>query len=527
MVSHAQDCRGAFGDNPIIYHLITDRFARAEATPAVVHQGVDSIGTFHGGNLAGVLQKLESGWFTRLGVNGILISAPYQQIMGWIPGANGEFRHYAYHGYYALDYTILDARFGTDEQLKSLIAAAHTLGIKVLFDIVMNHPGYPDIETLQALSIDAVRPGASDVRPDNYADYFDRDSAAWRDWWGSDWVRDDLAGYSPGGTDDWTMQLAGLPDFRTENPAAVALPTFLKRKADTRAVELPETSVRAYLIAWLTGWVREYGVDGFRCDSARHVEPDAWFELKQAAQAAYEAWRAEQGVGGDSAFWMTGEVFGQGVEQSYYFDFGFDNLINFQFQEWLQKGGALDEVYGDYAGILQGRPGYNVLSYISSHDTCLFDRDGLMEAGSALLLAPGGVLIYYGDETARPAGPCTPSDPTQATRSDMNWDSIDHRVLEHWSRLGQFRARHVALARGAHYPIQETPYVFGRRDPVSGDVVVAGPALTGPVRIPVADFFLEGELVRDAYSGQCAVVEHGMVCLDAAGTILIERAPRL
>ncbi len=67
--------------------------------------------------------------------------------------------------------------------------------------------------------------------------------------------------------------------------------------------------------------------------------------------------------------------------------------------------------------------GFNVLSYLSwRSDTRLF-REGGDEAAELLLLAPGAVQIFYGDESSRPFGP-TGSDPLQGTRSDMNWQDV-------------------------------------------------------------------------------------------------------
>ncbi|HAZ54597.1 MAG TPA: hypothetical protein DCY50_06210, partial [Franconibacter helveticus] len=92
---------------------------------------------------------------------------------------------------------------------------------------------------------------------------------------------------------------------------------------------------------------------------------------------------------------------------------------------------------------------FNVLSYLSSHDTRLC-REGGPRAAELLLLAPGAVQIFYGDETARPFGP-TGSDPLQGTRSEMNWQDVSGKnaaLLEHWQRISQFRARHPAVGAG-------------------------------------------------------------------------------
>lgn len=106
--------RCGFAANPVIYHLLTDRFYNTNpsrtAPPGRPAFGTDT-GLFHGGNFAGVTARLRDGWFSRLGVNALLISPPYEQIYGWVPGGAGSFRHHAYHGYYALDFTVVEPRY--------------------------------------------------------------------------------------------------------------------------------------------------------------------------------------------------------------------------------------------------------------------------------------------------------------------------------------------------------------------------------------------------------------------------------
>ncbi len=522
----------SFADNPIVYFAITDRFYNGN--PANDHSygrqldGKQEIGTFHGGDLAGLTKKLKAGYFKQLGVDAIWISPPYEQIHGWVPGGNAEFKHYAYHGYFALDYTKLDQNMGTPEELHEFVDTAHAQGIRVLFDIVMNHPGYADIQTLSEYLPELLWKGWEKYTIKNYQTWIDYNNFDFGKWWGGDWVRAGLPGYPEGGSDDLTRQLAYLPDFRTESTAPVKLPFFLKyRKKDTAAVDLPNTTVRGYLVTWLTSWVRDYGIDGFRCDTAKNVELPAWLELKRAGTVALADWKARNPTKkiDDAPFWMVGEVFPHGVERDAYFDNGFDSLLNFDFQDQkLEDMSALDRLYADYAsrlsaGRANGKP-FDVLSYISSHDTELYPRDHLIDAGTALLLAPGGVQIFYGDESARPPGPSTPGDPQQATRSDMNWAHPDAAVLAHWQKLGQFRIRHVALARGVHHKLSDTPYAFSRV--YGSDRVVAVPKASGAITIPVAGVFKDGETVRDAYSGTNAKVMGGKVSLIAQGTVLLE-----
>src|SRR5262249_6974316 len=159
----------------------------------------------------------------------------------------------------------------------------------------------------------------------------------------------------------------------------------------------------------------------FRCDTVKHVEPEAWAELKRAATEALAGWKAEHPRDkiDDAPFWMVGEFWGHGPERGPLHDAGFDAMINFEFQSkaaaTVGDPVALDALFDHYAALQHGKPA-QMLSYLSSHDTSLFDRGQLIAAGTALLLAPGGVQVFYGDETGRPPGIAPKGDPPQATR---------------------------------------------------------------------------------------------------------------
>jgi len=521
---------GAFADNPIVYFLMTDRFNNGDPTNDHSYGrqrealAKDDVGTFHGGDLKGVTLKLKEGWFRQLGVNAIWITAPYEQIHGWVQGGKAEFKHYAYHGYYALDYTVLDRNMGTADDLKELVATAHAQGIRILFDIVMNHPGYLDLQTARELKVDVLWPGSEAATLRSYHNFIDYNSFNFGDWWGRAWVRAGLPGYLDGGRDDLTMQLAYLPDFRTESPDFVTIPKFLKGKADTRMVDLPNTTVRGYLIKWLTDWVRAYGVDGFRCDTVKHVEPEAWAALKAEGVKALAEWKAANPAAkvDDAPFWMVGEYWGVGPARHKAHTYGFDAMINFDFQGQSDGFDQPEGLFSAYAGLQAGHS-VQMLNYLSSHDTKLFDRSKLLEGGAALLLAPGGVQIFYGDETARPVGYEPKTDRQQGTRSDMNWTSVDGKVLAHWRKLGTFRARHVALARGEHHQLGTAPYTFSRVDAAAGDRVVVAMGARGETAIPVAGVFQDGETLQDAYTGRTVQVAGGTAKVQAETYVLLER----
>lgn len=373
------------------------------------------------------------------------------------------------------------------------------------------------------------------------------DEAAWAKWFGTDWVRasQKFAGYdgSQSGPDH-TICLSGLPDFRTESTKEVDIPEIWKTKwskegrLDAEKASLDDyfnktgkpRTVPNYLIKEISDWVRNYGIDGFRCDTAKHVEQDKWKDLKEECSKALKEWKEKNPDKklDDNDFWMTGEVSGQKVGRTAYYDNGFDSLINFEFQGDAGNMDGLDQTYSSYANKINNDPTMNALSYISSHDTVLFDRNNLINGGTALLLVPGAAQIYYGDETARPVAYETCSYKDQRTRGDMNWDSINEDVLKHFQKLGRFRNAHIAVGAGQHAKISDSPYAFSRiydKDGVS-DKVVCVIGAKDKTEVDVSSVFSDGETLRDAYTGDTAKVKNGKVkfTADKNGVILIEQA---
>ncbi len=555
-------------DNATVYFVITDRFYNGDPSNDFSYgrfqDGDQEIGTFNGGDLAGLTKKLNEGYFTELGVDAIWITSPLEQIHGWVGGGNGSFAHFAYHGYYHKDFTQIDANMGSEEDFAEFVDTAHSRGIRVVLDVVLNHPGYNSVRDMIEFDFGGWKgdPLPADWVPQNgnwhsHHDFIDYSGSVdqWARWWGPQWIRAGLPGYTPAGSDDLTNSVGLLPDFRTESSTAVDLPVFLLEKAaagNSGVEPIEGFTVRDYLIHWLVEWVEKYGIDGFRADTAKHVELDAWNELKTEAQAAFDRWKAANPdkVIDDTDFWMTGEVFSQGVNRNSYFDNGFDSLINFEFQMAADRaidtngvidGEMLDPLYTRYAESINSDPGFNMLSYISSHDTVLFNDTTVSNngyrvngratsaerqkaAGTVLLMAPGAVQIFYGDEIGRKYGRYLVGDAGQGTRTPMDWDAIDEEILEHWQKLGQFRNRHIAVGAGVHQAIEvrNAGYAFARSWYGLDSVVVVTGA-QGPLRVPVGQIWADGTVLRDFYSGETAVVENSQVSFTAAsGTLLIE-----
>ena len=510
-----------------IYLAFTDRFNNADRSndfPYGRKAKAAPLRSFAGGDLTGISAKIKDGYFNRLGVDAIWITPPVEQIHGAIDEGRGDM--YGFHGYWAKDFTSVDANFGTAAELQTLVDTAHAHGIRVLLDVVMNQTG----------PVSAVDPV-----------------------WPAEWVRtDSVCTYKDYRTTVDCMLVPNLPDFRTDSNTAVALPPALAQKWKAEGRYERETAEldafftrtgyprapRYYLIKWHADWVRKYGFDGFRADTVKHVDPIAWKELKLEASTAFEDWKRahpRQKLG-DDKFYMMAEVYnyaighGQlfdigGGKRINYFGYGFDALINFS----MKSDAQADEetLFSSYSALLQGPlKGKGVVNYMSSHDDdSPFDptRKRPYETAIKLLLAPGAAQIYYGDESARSL--LVPSAPGDATlRSFMNWDALANdpetaRIHQHWQRLGQFRHAHMAVGSGVHKMLQASPYVFKRtfESADMSDRVVVALGLTGdkPTAIPVSGVFRDGQVVKDWYSGQRATVAGGCVLFAAHSAILL------
>lgn len=566
-------------DNVNMYFVITDRFLNGETSNDHSYgRGQDGSGKevagydtkagyWHGGDIVGLTQKIEDGYFDNLGTDAIWITAPYEQIHGGMC-ADG-FKHFAYHGYWVLDYTEPDKNIGTAEEFEKFVDTAHSHGIRVVMDIVMNHAGYTNAVDANEYGYGGLNPSWKDVyfgdegsmhwwndysveavtqgKPDQYTLNSD---ANWDNFWGPQWVRlrkDRFGSYSNQAPEEAGVEtcLDGLPDFVTEGTTDPGMPAVLKTKWNSEdpgklAQEEKEMTefcsnygmkkcVKTYIVKWLTDWVRDYGVDGFRCDTAKHVTMDCWGDLKKAGVQALNEWRKanpdKPGAKWTDNFWMTGESWGHGVgKDGYYTSGGFDSMINFSYQGNEGKTGAsLDGVYSGYAKQINSDPSFNALSYISSHDTALGARSA--NAGTALLLTPGGVQTYYGDESGR-KGDGTPQ--LQPTRSNMNWDSIDKSILSNWQKVGQFRTEHIAVGAGTHTKLSESPYTFSRvydKNGVSDKVVISLPGKSGSCKVDCGTIFDEGASVIDYYTGNEYVVSDGTVDVTAGdnGVVLLSQ----
>lgn len=519
-----------------VYFVITDRFCNGDPTNDVnygrkVDYGSDRLNaaTFHGGDFKGMLQKAEEGYFTNLGVDVVWLTDVYEQIHGWMSGSGSvnDFPHYGYHGYYPLDYTQIDKNYGTVKEFRKLVNILHSQGIRVMLGANLNDPGYPTL-------LDAVQYGFADtgldenqatehIRSWNYDKFFEG-RLGWNGWYGRDWIRMPDEGWNE--LNPLEATLYGMPDFKDESNAHVKIPDFLKRKWKMEGTmndlwvnpaakilrQDREWSPSQYLIAWIASWVEEFGIDGFRCDIVEYVLLNRWKELNKACNEALDKWRAnhkgEPGAEWTDKFYMTGDFEGASIEYNPdYAHAGFSSLVNFYFP----KHGDLDgivHVWQAYANSLNNNKEWHPFSYLNNSYNRDADMDNMIDCATTLLLSPGIVQVFYGDETGRKLSDARLNvDSNQAFRSDMDWNDVDQSLLNHFSKLGRIRKSNPVIATGKQKTI-DTHTCLRYNDT---DTVLIRVKPQDNKGISVDGIFKDGMPVMELYTGQSALAGDGYV----------------
>jgi alpha-amylase len=509
-----------------IYFLLTDRFNNGDTSNDINFDRTQETGKlrgFEGGDIKGITQKIKEGYFTDLGINAIWMTPIVEQIHGETDEGTGV--SYGYHGYWTKDWTKIDPNYGTKEDLKELVKVAHNNGIRVLLDAVINHTG-PVTEKDPVWPSGWVRTGPQ-CRYDNYEN-----------------------------TISCTL-VKNLPDIKTESNDAVALPPELvaKWKSEGRyKQEIKELddffartghkrAPRFYIMKWLTDYITEFGIDGYRVDTVKHTEEFVWQEFKQECDIAFAEYKRNNPdkVLDNNSFYLVGEVYNYSISQGKSYDFGdkkvnyfeksFNSLINFEIK-WNAKQMAENAIFYKYDSILNNElKGYGILNYMTSHDDGQpFDKERIMpyKTATVLFLTPGTSQVYYGDESARnliiddAVGDAT-------LRSFMNWNDIQtkdetQKILQHWQKLGQFRANHMSLGAGRHHLISEEDGLIFSRIRKEDKIIVGINLPKGNKVLNVSSIFKNGEKLNDFYSNQIIEVKEGKITLNSAfDLVLLEK----
>ena len=518
-VPHSNGSKHFVWENATVYFLLTDRFLNGEKKNDFVHPSPPApYRGYMGGDIKGITLKINEGYFDKLGVDAIWMTPLVENISVGVDEGSGL--SYGFHGYWTKDWTKIDARLGTEQDIKDMVAAAHKKGIRIIMDAVINHTG-------------PVTP--SDVK------------------WPDEWVRTGPRCTYKGYESTITCTLVdNLPDIKTESTQDVGLPPHLTAKwkaegrYETEIAELDAFFKRTgyprrpyyYIVKWLTDLIRKFGIDGFRVDTVKHTEEEVWKTLYEESLFAFDEWKKHhptEAIDGTD-FFMVGEVYNYYIGAGRNFDFGdrkvdyysngFHSLINFDFKYDAKK--PYHEVFKKYDELLHGPlAGKSVMNYISSHDDgSPFDKErkNTYDSATRLLLTPGIAQIYYGDESARSLNVTASGDAT--LRSFMNWeeqsDPEKAKLLLHWQKLGQFRKNHPAIGAGRHHQINQSQFARTYTSSNLNDVVICALGQKpGPKEITISGYFAEGDVLTDHYSGQKVRVTQDKVKIDSNFDIVL------
>ncbi|MBB3356792.1 MULTISPECIES: alpha-amylase family glycosyl hydrolase [unclassified Novosphingobium] len=515
--------RPAAGES--IYFVLPDRFANGDTANDAggiaggrLQSGFDPAdkGFYHGGDIKGLIAKLD--YIKGMGFTALWVGPIFKNKA--VQGAPGQ-ESAGYHGYWITDFTQVDPHFGTNAEFAALVNAAHAHGLKVYMDIVVNHtadviqyrevpPGtaapyrdkanYP-YSRKGGLAGPAINPGFagdSDSSPANFKALTDP-SYAYTPFIPKgdehvkvpDWLNDPIYYHNRGdstfsGENSRFGDFSGLDDVFTENPR-----------------------VRAGMIAIYGDWIRKFHVDGYRIDTARHVDPGFW----QVFIPAMEAVARGQGI---PNFTIFGEVARENPDNGYIARFtrrdGYPHVLDFAFHAAVRAVLAQDKGTDVLADLFDGDVLYEggdkaalaQPTFIDNHDIGRFawlvehDRPGIGQdellartalAHTMLLTLRGSPVVYYGDEQGMIG-----HGNDQAARQDMFASKVAsyndqpllsttrttaqdnfnpaHPLYTLIARLNALRAAHPALARGAQLTRSygEKPGLFSvsRFDPVTG-----------------------------------------------------------
>ena len=418
----------------VIYFVLPDRFDNADPsndrgglTGDRLVTGYDPTakGFYHGGDLKGLLRRLD--YIQGLGATALWVGPIFRNKP--VQGPKGD-ESAGYHGYWITDFTHVDPHLGTDADFAALITAAHAKGMKVYMDIIVNH------------TADVIK--YRECVPDHYCLYRGLGDYPYqrRGGVGGAAINPGFAGHGDGSaanfaklTDPTYAYTPYLPkgEEHAKTPAWLNDVTLYHNRGDSifsgESSTLGDFSglddlmtehprVVAGMIEIFGGWIDRFGVDGFRIDTAQHVNPEFW----QAFVPAMKARAAAKGIPNFHIFGevATGEMDPAKLAEHTRVD-GLPAVLDFAFQravadtvggsagtEELQRLFFADPLYeGGAAGAMQ------LPTFLGNHDAgrfAMFVRRGFPKAkeaevrrrvilGHAMLLTLRGVpTIYSGDE---------------------------------------------------------------------------------------------------------------------------------
>jgi glycosidase len=422
----------------VMYFVFVDRFLDGDSSNnGAPVTGVELPAAYQGGDWAGVLQKINEGYFSDLGINTLWLTVPMDNPEAAGMGSDGHL-YSAYHGYWPSDLDHTEERFGTMTELQNLVGAAHDHSMKVVLDYAMNH-------VHQDAPIVALHSG-------------------W--FWPLDFTDGNGSHHCVcgDGSCPWDGQYAKRCWFRDY------LPDF----------NFSSTEARKYSVDNAIGWAQQTGADGLRLDAVKHIE-DSWLiDLRSRVKAQLEPISKQH-------FYMVGETYTSDpslirsyVNPQTMLDGQFDFPLRAKLASTLLTRQAPLSDLAAFMDVNDAFYGKGVMStFIGNHDmpraihfaqdnalwndvwsdgkdrawsgqptlpTAASAFERLANAFTVLFTSNGIPLVYYGDEVGMPGA----GDPDN--RRMMQWSGYSagqQQLLGHLKKLGAIRAGHPALRRGS------------------------------------------------------------------------------
>lgn len=505
--SASHSLRGPVTDERF-YFVMADRFNNGSTANDEGGLGSDPMvsgfdptnkGFYNGGDLKGLREKID--YIQGLGTTSIWLTPSFKN-----KAVQPEDKSAGYHGYWVTDFTQIDPHLGTNAELKTLIDEAHSRGMKVYFDIITNHTadviGYEQGDRTAYKSKDAAPYLTAAGEPFDDRDYagtgtFPKLDAAKSFPYtpklapGEEnlkvpaWLNDTTLYHNRGdttfeGENSSYGDFFGLDDLFTEHPKVV-----------NGMVDIYEK------------WIGDFGVDGFRIDTMKHVNDEFWQQFGPRVLAYAKAH-------GKDEFFMFGEVFD--TSKSFTSQFTTRNkmqaVLDFPFQEaarnFASRGQGAKELETFFAGddwyTDADSNVYELPTFLGNHDMgrigsfITADNPGADDAERVardrlahelMYFSRGNPVVYYGDEQGF-TGPGGDQDArqtmfaskvpdyldddllgTDATHATDNFNTA-HPLYRDISALATLTAEHPALRNGAHQNryASDGPgiYAFSRTD---------------------------------------------------------------
>lgn len=425
----------------IMYFMLVDRFLNGDKSNDKplnrpdVNQKVD----YWGGDLAGLQQKINDGYFEKLGFNTLWISPLNQnptEPYGYYAPMKTKFS--GYHGYWPISSSKVDFRFGTNQEFKNLVADAHKNNMNVLLDYVAHH------------------------------------------------VHNEHPFYKQ--HPEWTTPLY-LPDgtLNTERWDDQRLTTWFDTFMPT--LDLSNPKVVNIMTDSALFWLREFNLDGFRHDACKHITEEFWRELTLKMKKEFkdkDLYQIGETYGSPrliASYLTTGMLHGQ-------FDFNVYDIANTTFAG--VGGGDLQRVQSVLSSSFNTYGNHNLMGYISGNhdkprfmayasgdlkfgedakaagwqreigitDSTAYDKFALFHTFN--LTIPGIPVLYYGDEIGLTGG----NDPD--CRRMMKFDGLNNREIKlrnQVTTLAHLRKNNPVFIYGDFINIKTTPdtWVYARK----------------------------------------------------------------